>query len=135
VLRDGRAMNVPVKLAERPLRDRRPVTLPDELPRPSSEQPAGLGMSVREIDREFTQRYKLADRVEGVIVSRVEPMGAAFDADIERGHVLLEINRQPIRSYDDYRRLTAGARSGDILTLYVLKPEASRRELHTIKID
>jgi S1-C subfamily serine protease len=39
-----------------------------------------------------------------VIVSRVEPMSPAFDADIERGHVLLEINRQPVQ-HD--RRLSA----------------------------
>jgi serine protease Do len=131
IVRDGRSMNVPVKLAERPQRERRPAA--DEEARPSSGRPLGLGMSVREIDQEFTDRF--GERMEGVIVSRVEPMGPAFDADIERGHVLLEINRKPVRSYEDYRRLTADARSGDILTLYVLKPEAARRELHTIKID
>ena len=64
--------------------------------------------------------------MQGVVVSRVEPMSPAFDADIERGHVLLEINRQPVRSIDDYRRLTANARAGDILTLYVYKPESDR---------
>ncbi len=132
VVRDGRSINVPVKLAERPQRDRR-SSVGDDAPQPSGSRPIGLGMSVREIDQEFTDRF--GERMEGVIVSRVEPMGPAFDADIERGHVLLEINRKPVRSYEDYRRLTSGARSGDILTLYVLKPEAARRELHTIKID
>ena len=62
-------------------------------------------------------------------------MSPAFDADIERGHVLLEINRQPIRSIEDYRRMTANARSGDVLALYLFKPEITRRELHTVKID
>ena len=32
-------------------------------------------------------------------MSRVDPMSPAFDADIERGHVLLEINRQPVRTH------------------------------------
>ncbi len=132
VVRDGRSMNVPVKLAERPQRDRRAGPVEDR-PQPSGPRPAGLGLSVREIDQEFTNRF--GERMEGVIVSRVEPMGPAFDAEIERGHVLLEINRTPVRSYEDYRRLTASARPGDILTLYVLKPEAARRELHTIRID
>jgi S1-C subfamily serine protease len=121
-----------VKLAERPQRERRSPAVEDGAERPGP-RPAGLGMSVREIDQEFTDRF--GERMEGVIVSRVEPMGPAFDADIQRGHVLLEINRKPVRSYEDYRKLTAGARPGDILTLYVLKPEAARRELHTIKID
>jgi serine protease Do len=132
VVRDGRSINIPVKLAERPQRERRADPAADA-PQPSGRRPAGLGMSVREIDQEFTDRF--GERMEGVIVSRVEPMGPAFDADIQRGHVLLEINRKPIRSYEDFLRLTQGARPGDILTLYVLKPEAARRELHTIKID
>jgi serine protease Do len=132
VVRDGRSLNVPVKLAERPQRERRSPAV-DDGAQPPGARPAGLGMSVREIDQEFTDRF--GERMEGVIVSRVEPMGPAFDADIQRGHVLLEINRKPVRSYEDYRKLTAGARPGDILTLYVLKPEAARRELHTIKID
>jgi S1-C subfamily serine protease len=68
-------------------------------------------------------------------VSRVDAMSPAFDADIERGHVLLEINRQPVRSIEDYRRLTARARSGEVLALYLYKPEITRRELHTVKVE
>jgi len=133
IVRDGRALNVPVKLAERPPRER-PPALRDE-PQPSSQPGPALGLSVREIDPEFAQRFNLPKGLEGVIVSRVDPMSPAFDADIERGHVLLEINRQPVRSIDDYRRLTSHARSGEVLALYVLKPEISQRELHTVKID
>ena len=83
----------------------------------------------------FSERFKLPDGMQGVIISRVEPMSPAFDADIERGHVLLEVNRHPVRSVDDYRRLTAASRTGDILTLYVYKPESNQRVLHTVKIE
>ena len=68
------------------------------------------------------------------MVSRVDPSGPAFDAEIERGHVLLEINRRPVRSAEDYRRLMADVRSGDVLTLYVFRP-GSGRALLTVKID
>ncbi len=137
ILRDGRPMNMAVKLAERPQRDRRPApgTDEDQQPLPSSQRGPALGMSVREIDSDFATRFRLPDGTQGVIVSRVEPMSPAFDADIERGHVLLEINRQPVRSIDDYRRLTAAARVGDILTLYLYKPEIEQRALHTVKIE
>jgi serine protease Do len=133
LLRDGRPMNLAIKLAERPLRDR-PEPQRDERPSPATPQEATLGMSVRELDPEFVRRFNLPKDTDGVIVSRVEPLGPAFDAEIERGHVLLEINRQPVRSVDDYRRLTARARAGDVLALYLFKPE-SGRALHTIKID
>ena len=133
VLRDGRTLNLTVKLAERPQRDRPDPGL--EPPQPSSQQGPLLGLSVREMDGQFASRYRLPDGTRGVIVSRVEPMSPAFDADIERGHVLLEINRQRIQSIDDYRRLTDGARPGDILTLYLYKPELNQRALETVKVD
>jgi serine protease Do len=135
VLRDGRSINIPVKLAERPQRDRRAPADDDQQPVPSSQRGPALGISVREIDDESAARFKLPDGTSGVIVSRVEPMSPGFDASIERGHVLLEINRQPVRSIDDYRRITAAARPGDILTVYLYKPELEQRSLQTVKVD
>jgi serine protease Do len=134
LVRDGRAMNVPVKLAEKQTRNRR-LLQGDGQPQPSSQRGAALGLSVREMDDDFTERRQIPAGIEGVVVSRVEPMSPAFDADIETGHVLLEINRQPVRSYEDYRRLTANVHSGDVLALYIYKPDPPRRELHTVKVD
>lgn len=134
VVRDGRSMNVPVKLAERPLRDPRQGRAAGTQPQPSSQNRFPLGLSVREIDREYSARASLPSDLKGVVVSRVEPMSPAFDAEIERGHILIEINRQPVRTVADFRRLTEGASSGDVLTLYLYKPE-SGRGLHTLKID
>jgi serine protease Do len=135
IVRDGRSLNVPVKLAERPQRERRSLADDVAPPQPSSQRGPLLGLSVREIDPEFAARFKLPAGTQGVIVSRVEPMSPAFDADIERGHVLLEINRRPVHGVDDYRRLTAGVHPGDILTLYLYKPELEQRALQTVKID
>jgi serine protease Do len=134
VVRDGRAVNFTVKLAERPRRDRR-ENGDVEQPQPSSQRGPLLGLSVREMDDRSATRYRLPEGTRGVVVSRVEPMSPAFDADIERGHVLLEINRQRVRNIDDYRRLTDSARPGDILTMYFYKPELNQRALETVKID
>ena len=130
IMRDTRSMNVPVKLAERPRTS--PPTA--ERPQPSSRREPTLGLSVRELDPEFIERYGLPAGTEGVIVSRVEPMTPAFDADVRRGHIVLEINRQPVRSIADYRRLTSRASPGDVLTLYLYRPDVGRA-LHTLKID
>ncbi len=135
VVRDGRSFTVPVKLAERPPRERRAPEPDLERAQPSSQQGQKLGMIVRELDPESAQRLRLPEGMHGVLVWRVEPLGPAFDADVERGHVLLEINRQPVRSMDDYRRLTAQAQPGDILTLYLYKPGLDQRVLHTVKIE
>ena len=134
IVRDGRPLNVAVKLAERPVRDPEPDEI-TETARPTSRTGSVLGMLVREIDVELAARFNLPKELQGVVVSRVDPMGPAYDAEIERGNILLEINRQPVHSIDDFRRLTANARSGEVLALYLFKPEGPRRELRTVKID
>jgi len=135
IVRDGRNMNVPVKLAERPLRLRPAAAQEYERPQPSSRPQSALGLSVSDLDDKLRRHLDLEPGTPGVMVSRVDPMSPAFDAEIERGHVLLEINRRPVRSVDDYRRIVADARPGDVLALYLYKPESDRRALHTVKID
>jgi len=135
IVRDNHPVNIAVKLAERPLRDKRPANDGFPAPQPSSQRGPAIGLSVRDLDRDFAERFKLPEGMQGVVISRVEPMSPAFDADVERGHVLLEINRHPVRSVEDYRRLTANAKAGDILALYVYKPESDSRALHTVKIE
>jgi serine protease Do len=133
IVRDGRTLNVPVKLAERPLRKESADAARDERPQPVLRG-WPLGMAVRDLDAELRKHLDLPDGTEGVVVSRIDPTSPAFEADIQRGHVLLEINRQAVRSVEDYRRLSAAAHPGDVLTLYIYKPE-SGRALHTVKID
>ena len=134
VLRDGRSMNFTLKLAERPPRDRREG---EQTPRPlpSNYRGSPVGISVRELDATAAGRFNVPYRMRGVMVSRVEPMSPGFDADIERGHIVLEINRQPVTSVDDYYRMTRRARPGDILTMYVYKPELNQRTLETVKLE
>lgn len=137
VLRDNHPITVPVKLAERPRPDRRDADGDtEEAPQPSSQRGSSLGLSVRDLDRDFAARFHVPDEVRGVVVSRVDPLSPAFDAEIERGFIVLEINRHQVRSADDYQRLTAGARPGDVLTLYVYKPEpVDQRALLTVRIE
>jgi S1-C subfamily serine protease len=59
----------------------------------------------------------------------------ALDADIERGDVILEIDRRPMRSADDFDRAVAAARPGDVLAFYVYKPSVDERRLSTVRID
>jgi S1-C subfamily serine protease len=71
----------------------------------------------------------------GVLITQVEPLSPAFDAELERGSVVLEINRVKVASVADYRRIADAARPGDALTLYVYTPGADARSLHTIQVE
>ena len=54
---------------------------------------------------------------------------------VRRGHIVLEINRHPVRTIDDFRRLTSSARPGDVLAVYLYIPEIQQRRLSTVRID
>lgn len=139
VLRDGRPLNVAVKLAERPGRGEGTLPAappPDERPLPSSAaQAGGIGLTVADLGRPLRLRNDLPRDMQGVLVTRVEPMSPGFDADIERGYVVLEINRRPVTSVAEYRRLMAAARPGEVLAFYVYVPAFEQRALRTVRID
>src|SRR5215208_4776781 len=134
VLRDGHPVLATVKLAERPGHDEVGTATPErKAPRPTRTAEA-IGLTVRDLDGDARHRYRLPRALQGVVVWRVEPMSPAFDAEIERGAVILEINRRPVPSAAENGRLTSGARSGDVLTFYVYVPD-SGRTLRAVRID
>ena len=70
-----------------------------------------------------------------MLITRVEPLSASFDADVQRGTVLLEINRKPVASVADFQRLAGAARPGDIVALYVYVPDLDQRKLLTVHVE
>lgn len=136
VLRDGREQALLVKLAERPQSDEKPAGRDGGAkPAMPAEPSPLLGLSVRELDRETARRFAVPPTVGGVLVTRVEPTGAGYEAGIERGSVILEINRQRVGSEADYRRLIRAAKPGDILAVYLYVPGIGQRALRTIRVD
>ena len=136
VFREGREQEIVLKLAERPSRDRaqaQSASSPADQNRIDAESPFGL--SVRDLDRATLDRLNLPRTTRGVVITRVEPLSPAFDGGIGRGGILLEINRQPVESAADYRRIARAARQGDVLTLYVYSPEIDQRQIKTVRVE
>ena len=137
LLRDGRQVKVAVKLAERPGRssghdDAGGATQPSRGP---GREASPAGVSVRDLDRADMVRFDLPRGIRGVVIARVEPLSPAFDAELERGQVVLEVNREPIESAAEFRRVVAGSRAGDPLTLYLYLPGLEQRALRTLRMD
>ena len=134
VRRDDRELSFSVRLGERP---------PRTTPPPDADAPIGarpdqepvLGLTVRDLDRSTRTRLQLPPGTPGVLITRVEPLSAAYDADVQRNAVLLEINRQTVGSVEDYRRIASSARPGDVLALYLYAPDIGQRELKTVRVD
>jgi serine protease Do len=139
-LRDGRRMAAPVKLTERPPRDDAsgdvdagvggrstvPTVVPNESP---------LGLTVRDLDPGFARRLDIPESVHGVIVTKVDPAGASFVPPMRRGFIVMEINRQPIRSAADFERMIAAARPGDALAFYGYDPTLGQRAFVAATVD
>jgi serine protease Do len=139
LIRDGHQESVTVKLTERPARegggaqDARGQA--PALDRGRSDPENLLGLTVRDLDRQTADRFDLPAGTRGVLITRVEAMSSSFDGGIERGTVLLEINRRRVETAADYRRIARLARPGDILTLYLYAPELDQRQLKTIRVE
>jgi serine protease Do len=132
IMRDRRELQLQIRLGERPPRTPERGAPAALTPRDARPRPVGegnpLGVAVRELDR------RLPRATNGVFVAQVEPGGPAAEGGIERGHVLMEINRQPIDSVTDFRRVTRDLKAGDVIVLYVYEPDLDQRALRTIRI-
>jgi serine protease Do len=139
VLRDGRPLTLTVKLAERPRRDTGARVVPPNSAPGDRDRILGqdglLGLSVRDLDAAAFNRYDLPKETRGVLITRVEPLSSSFDAEVQRGTVLLEINRKRIGSVADYQRLARAVQPGDIVTLYLYAPDVDQRQLKTVRIE
>jgi serine protease Do len=69
-----------------------------------------LGLDLQPLTPEMAQRLKIPDP-KGMVITGVDPSGAAAEKGVQRGDVLLEINRQEVESFDDVK--SALAKSGD----------------------
>jgi serine protease Do len=137
LLRDGRELTVTVKLAERPRRDPGNSSVQPSRAQPDHERSddTPLGLTVRDLDAAAFNRFELPRETRGVLITRVEPLSPSFDADVQRGTVLLQINRKPVESVADYRRLARAAHPGDVIALYIYSPDLDQRQLKTVRVE
>jgi len=94
ISRDGKPLEVTVKLGERP-------AAKVQKEQPAAEPEQVLGLEVEELTRELAERfhYKVG---EGVIVSAVTPGSPAAEKGIRPGDLIASVNRQEVASVVDF---------------------------------
>lgn len=123
-VRDGRERTAEVELGRRPgepVADNRerqqgqPMSAPNE---PASMEMEGLTL------RDLTPRQaRQLDAAGGVLVADVDASSEAYrDAQIREGHLIVEANRQPVRSVADFQRATADVERGESFLVRVQIP-------------
>jgi serine protease Do len=135
VTRDGREQTITVKLAERPPRERAAQPRQTAPSLNARESTPVLGLTVRDLDATAFNRLDLPGQTRGVLITRVEPLSPAFDAELQRDTVLIEINRKPVASAEEFRRIAGASHPGDVVALYVYVPELDQRKLVTVRVE
>jgi serine protease Do len=74
-------------------------------------------LKVREIDPEIAERLGLDENTKGVVVTGVNPDSKAAEADIRQGDVVIEINRKPVTSLEDYKDQLRKIDTGDTVQM------------------
>jgi len=96
----------------------------DEGDEESGEQGGILGVAVRNLTRaqaqELASQLRLDDE-QGVLVTAVKPGGFGADLGVRRGDVILEVNREPVASVEDFNRLEARLVSGSDVVLLIAR--------------
>jgi serine protease Do len=86
--------------------------------------PAKLGVTVHSLTQEQVDRLGMTSG-RGVMVTEVRPDSFAEDIGLQRGDVIVQVNRQQINSEDEFRKLTTQLRSGQDVVFLVRRGTGS----------
>ena len=64
-----------------------------------------LGLAVQNVTPEIAEQLELKNAT-GVVITRVDPSGPAGEAGLQRGDVITEVDRKPVKSVDDFDKAT-----------------------------
>jgi serine protease Do len=119
------------KVRMKVLRDKKEVTLTVAVGELKEEEVVAavpdkgeLGMTVQKLTPQIAESLGL-DKTEGVVVTVVEPGSAADEAGIRRGDVIVEVDRKPVRSLDEYKKTVAAIRKGKGVLFLVRRGEST----------
>jgi serine protease Do len=117
LLRDKKSQSVDVKIAEQP-REIAQAGIEEEGARAEDGKASVLGgLQVRNLTRDEARQLNLPATVTGVLVTGVEGASKLEEAGVQPGDVIVEINRQPVRNVNDFKRIAAklGKKSSALL--------------------
>jgi serine protease Do len=84
-------------------------------------------VTVRKVTPEMADRLDM-EAGKGVIVQDVKPNSFAEDVNLARGDVILQINKQPVNSEEDFSRIESSLKSGQDVVFLVRQRGSSRQD-------
>jgi serine protease Do len=120
VLRDGKPLEVSVKIG-----DRAEIVADNGSGKQSAEGGEGeatharLGVNVQTLTE--SDREQMGLKTGGVVIASVEPSSFAEDIGLQKGDVLVEINRQHVNSAADVRNIMQSAKPGQAMAFKLMR--------------
>jgi serine protease Do len=113
LLRAGTPRDVTVKMGEFPTKEER-ASLDNGGTGSTLE-----GVSVENLTPETAREMKLAPETKGVVVADIDPSSHAAEAGLRAGDVIQQVNRQAVKSVQDFDRAMTSSKKDDPTLLLV----------------
>ena len=133
VLRKGKELTMPVTIGE--LDETPAVVTASAAPESGNSEAASLGMTFAIIDAELRQRFGLGDEASGVVVTDVEPGGAAANRNIRPGDVIIEVGLEEVATPDDVLAKINKAAETDRKSVLLLLDSSGEQRFVAVEID
>lgn len=110
-----------VRLGEAPINE-----VAEQSPAPASTVEGRLGIEVQDLTPQLNRNFGY-ERVEGVVVTDVDPIGPAGRRGVLPGNKILEIDGTPVESQEDVKEILSGVEAGEVVSVLVGDPTGTTR--------
>jgi serine protease Do len=128
VVRDRRPLEVDIELGEFDIEQ--PETRVAARPESAEEM---LGITVIDTNAQVLRELDVAGSVEGVVVTEVSPYGPAAGI-LGQGDIILEFNRERVRSVADLRRLASAVERGDVVVVRLRSRQTGNEGVRSFRV-
>ncbi len=126
-LRNGKSQETSVTIADRAKLFAARLGEDQDSEDDSAPRQSKFGVTVRKVTPEMADRLDMPSG-KGVIVQDVKAGSFGEDVNLSRGDVILEINRQPVNSEEDFSRIESSLKSGQDVVFLVRQRGSSRQD-------
>jgi len=126
-VRNGKTQDASVTIADRSKLFAARLGEDQDSENDNTPKPSKFGLAVRKVTPEMADRLDMPAG-KGVIVQEVRPNSFAEDIGLGRGDVILEVNKQPVNSEEEFARVESGMKSGQDVVFLVRQRGSTRQE-------
>ena len=126
ILRDGKPQSLTIKLGEY-----HAATEAAAGSASPGQQKGKLGLAVNDLTPDMRQQLSVPSNVQGVAIQNVRPASPAEDAGLQPGDVILQVNRKPVQSAQNFvDEVHSAPADKDLLLLVWSNGNATYRVVH-----